>query len=425
MRSLLLTLVLVAIPGCGSGNIGDLFSIFPPEAFNPDAGDGGDVPGLPGAGGTAEEVGFIEASQGVDGDVRNIALAQVGSDTYAFLSAGTAGLHVVKTTEPERVNSNYIANIDPGLLDGGRCDTLAVIDNTYIVAVAVGSGAPNAVTVFHIPTILTQAAEGGDVGEAKFQRTGFEIAVPGVDGNGGGVSGTASAFVVATGGPSLGLGLIESQDSTWAAATVQPEGAPPVDHFTDVVLTTGALFLSVISGDVYGILAATLSGTPPDVNIAIQTPAPIDMEQPSDNNADINNVLQRDVVGPGNYPLDLDFDAFTLFVTGDRDVRLFTATSPSSLGQPTIAENGQVDTIAVDARSGTFAVGQSTRVQIWSVGLGGSGPTPIVDFDFSGVGVNVRVRGVRLTSSRSGNFVLCCAGQRGLRVLQWSQGGFG
>jgi hypothetical protein len=423
MRSLLLTLVLVAVPGCGNGNIGDLFSIFPPEAFNPDTGQGDDggIPGLPGAGGTAEEVGFIEAAQGVDGDVRNIAVAQFGSDTYAFLSAGIGGMHVVRTTEPERVNSNHVATIEPATLNGNRCDTLAVIDNTYVVCVAVGTAAPMAVTVFHIPTLINAGIAGGDVTTSLAPHAGGpDIAVPGIDGNGGGVSGIASTFAIATGGPELGIGLITTgSPGSWISGPALTSPADPkVDNFIDVTLTLTGLFASVKSDDIFGVILATVQGTPPNVTISIQTPQPIDMEQPSSNNANIDNVIARDVVGPGNYPLDLHFDALQLYVTGDRDVRVFAATSPSSLGQPLIVENGIVDTIAVDALSGNFAIGQSTQLQVWSV-LSGT-PVRVVNFTFSGI--NIRCRGVKLTSSRFGNFVLCCAGERGLRVVRWGQG---
>ncbi len=35
-------------------------------------------------------------------------------------------------------------------------------------------------------------------------------------------------------------------------------------------------------------------------------------------------------------------------------------------------------------------------------------------------GINIKIRGVAMTSSAAGRFVLACAGTRGLRVIQWS-----
>ena len=196
----------------------DAFSAFPPEVFEPDEpGDGGDgPPDIPGAGGV-EEVGFLEAAQGVTGDVRNVVLAQIGAQSVAFLAAGRDGLHVVDMTEPEMTNVNsFIRSVAPGSLvapaaiAGGRIDALAVVDNTYLVCLAVGSGAAHAVTVFHIPTLIDTTLPASD---AFVERTGGpDIAVPGLDlglglgGQGGGVSGRASSFVVATGGPRRGWG---------------------------------------------------------------------------------------------------------------------------------------------------------------------------------------------------------------------------
>ena len=166
MRALSLLLILTILPACG-GDIGALFDAFPPEAFQPDGGAGGEIPDIPGGpGGTfrALEVGFLEAAQGVTGDVRNIALAQVGTQNLAFLAAGANGVHMVDTTQPELINSSdYITTIRdsvltaPAMISGGRVDAIAVVDNTYLVCVAIGSGATDAVTVFHIPTLIMAA----------------------------------------------------------------------------------------------------------------------------------------------------------------------------------------------------------------------------------------------------------------------------
>jgi len=112
MRSVpvLLVLALLATAGCGNGNIGDLFSIFPKEAFEGD----GDIPGdgeipLPFQPG---EIGLLASGQGVTGDVRNIALATQSGLTYAFLAAGTDGFHVADVTLPDLINTDsYVANV--------------------------------------------------------------------------------------------------------------------------------------------------------------------------------------------------------------------------------------------------------------------------------------------------------------------------
>jgi len=419
MRTLALLLLFVAVvPGCGNGNIGSLFSLFPPEAFDPNPPGDDDIPAIPG-GFEPSEVGFIESAQGVTGDVRNIAIAVVGAATYAFLSAQTGGIHVVDVTEPERVNSRYVTGIGPTLLQGGRCDAITVVDNTYVVCVAVGTAAVDAVTVFHIPTILDRAANGGAVADALVPKLGGpDIAVPGETGRGGGVSGRASSFAVATGGPELAVGVIApGTPGTWVALAPFTSAAnPKVDNFLDVNFTLNGVFASVKSDEVFGIVALLINAAATPPTITPVTPAPVDMEQPTSTNANIDNVLVRDVVGPGNYPLDLVFDTFSLFVTGDREVRIFDATNPALTTPPTIVPGMLVDTISVDSSTGFFATGQSTRVEVFSVLTGQS--QRIARFDFSGI--NIRVRGVKLISSRFGRFILCCAGERGLRVVQWS-----
>ena len=165
MRTLPILLFLITLPACDA-NIGDLFGVFPADVFQPETPDGGGpIPPDGGGGFRAEEVAFLEAAQGVTGDVRNIALAQVGIVSLAFLTAGTDGVHMVDVTQPELVNSgdflttihDSVLTAPPAAIAGGRVDALAVVDNTYLICLAVGSGAPNAVTVFHIPTLLSSA----------------------------------------------------------------------------------------------------------------------------------------------------------------------------------------------------------------------------------------------------------------------------
>jgi len=149
---LLLPALLGLLPACGSGNIGDLFSIFPREAFTPPGGTGGGGGGQPFV---PAEVASLGGADGLTGEVKNIVIATVDVRTYAFLAAGASGVHVVDVTEPDLLNrGDYITTVrdavltPPASLAGGRCDALAVVDGSFLVCLAVGSGAANAVTVF-------------------------------------------------------------------------------------------------------------------------------------------------------------------------------------------------------------------------------------------------------------------------------------
>ncbi len=408
----------LSLGGCGSGTIGDLFHAFPQEVFRPP--DQGPPTPPPGGGGgfTAGEVKFLEAAQGVSGDVRNIALAQVGARTLAFLAAGTSGCHVVDVTKPELVNStSYVTTIRasnltaPAAIDGGRVDAVAVIDNAYVVCVAVGTAAPNAVTVFHIPTLVAAATSpGANLSAAYVPGTGG-IPVPGTaTGKAGGVSGAGSVFVVATGGPALGFGVITpGSPGAWTALPAFTSAASPaVDRFLDAFLRFPNIYVSVQSGTTFGILALNVTLSPaPAVTVA--TPEVIAIP------GDFPLVASDSISGPANFPLDLDVDTSNLFIGGDDEVQIFNVTNPVLPAPLNIAQNTGVDTIAVEASGGFFAVGAGDRVRVYSTLTGQ--PLQTASVTFTGT---FAIRGVALHSSSAGRFVLCCGGTRGLRIVQWS-----
>jgi len=417
------TLLLIAacaacVGGCGSGTISDIFHAFPEEVFRPP--DEGPPTPPPGGGGgfTASEVKFLEAAQGVSGDVRNIALAQVGARTLAFLAAGTSGCHVVDVTKPELVNStSYLTTIRasnltaPAAVEGGRVDAVAVIDNAYVVCIAVGTGAANAVSVFHIPALVAAAASpAADLSAAFVPGTGA-IPVPGTaSGKAGGVSGAGSIFVVATGGPVLGFGVITpGTPGTWTALPAfTSAAAPAVDRFLDAFLRFPNIYVSVQSGTTFGILALNVALSPaPGVTVA--TPEVIAIP------GDFPLIAGDSISGPGNFPLDLDVDTSSLFIGSDDEVQIFNVTNPVLPAPLNIAQNTGVDTIAVEASGGFFAVGAGDRVRVYSTLTGQ--PLQTASVTFTGT---FAIRGVALHSSTAGRFVLCCGGTRGLRIVQWS-----
>ncbi|MHC4550822.1 MAG: hypothetical protein ACYTEZ_18845 [Planctomycetota bacterium] len=419
MRSLY-TLVLLLVPvlaGCGGGNIGDLFSIFPPEAFQPgDGGDGdGGGPPLPFQ---PADIGGLGGSDGVSGDVRNIVLAQVGAGTYAFLAAGPNGVHVVNVTNPDLVNrGDYVTTIQDGVLTdpaaslaGGRVDALAVVDNAFLVCVAVGTAATNAVTVFGLVELIARATDpSADLSPAFIP---LEAANPGIavsgtaDGKAGGVSGANGTFFVATGGPELGIGVITPGTPSWAAAPPFDPTVPEVDNFLDVrVLPPLSIVTSVKRGTTYGLLSLALANPPVPA-----LPQIIDVADADDN---FDNVAADFISGPGNHPLDLASDGITnIYVSGDNDVKVLAVTLTV---QNPIAGTGS-DTIAVDASTGLVAVGAGDAVRVYSYLAGRAQQTAAVSFPGT-----FTIRGVALLTTDQGSFVICCAGSGGMRVVQLTQ----
>ncbi|MHC4225288.1 MAG: hypothetical protein ACYSUN_14965 [Planctomycetota bacterium] len=418
-----LLLVLALLPAC-SGNLADLFAAFPTSAFEDGDGtipdDGGQPTPGPGQF-VPTEVGFLESSQGVTGDVRNVVTAQVGATLYAFAAAGTDGVHVVDVTEPERINTtNLLITLsdavltDPVKIEGGRVDTLTVMDNAYLVCVAVGSDTENAVTVFHIATLIDRAMTSpSDLSDAHVPRSDAEIiVVPGTaDGKAGGVSGSTSFFFVATGGPELGTGFITpGTPGTWRALPpFTSDATPQIDQFLDVRVKGFTLYASVRTGDTWGIVAAGLTGNPPTAAATTQDI----LEVPS---TGLSVLADSSVAGPGNYPLDLAVEESTLFVTGDDAVEIFNITNPAtpSIGAPVTGTGS--DTIAVAASSSFFAVGAGDNVSVYSTLV--SPPVRAARVELT-ASLTV-IRGVAMLSSASGRFVVCCAGERGLRFVQWS-----
>jgi len=420
----LLIASLAMVAGC-DGNIGDVFSIYPPRVFNPDAG--GDGGGGGGGGATLVEVASIESNGGVVGDVRNIVVAPIGSRKIAFVTAGTGGVHLIDVTKPDMVNTtSRIATISDATLSdagaslaGGRADALAVVDNTWLVSIAVGTSATNAVSVFNINTILTTADSGGSDFSAAFvaPATGSEIAVPGTaGGKGGGVSGANAIFMVATGGPELAGGVvIPGTPATWTAIPpLSSAASPAVDAFVDVEFASlglgGVVYASVRSGQKFGIVAATFSlGDPP--SLTITTPDVIEIE------GDFSLLLSDRFVGPGNFPPALAMDQLNLYATGDDEVHVFSLATPGQPASPSIVQGTGIQTIAVAATTGQFAVGAGTSVRIFTT-TGAS--QQIARLDLSGT---FTARGVAFVSADSQTYLLVCSGTRGVRVLRFGISG--
>jgi len=418
MRRILI-LAAALLGGCGSGTLSDIWHAFPPEVFEPPGGGGG------GGGGTftPREVAALDDAQGVTGDVRNLALAQAGAQTLAFLAAGTAGVHVVDVTNPSTISStSFLDTIDgahltaPAEIAGGRVDAITVIADAYLVCAAVGAedATGNSVTIFHIPTLQTilSGPEPRDFSAALVSLVGPGISVPGTAAKkAGGVSGAnvgAAFFLVATGGPSIGIGVITpGTPGTWASAPAFTPAAPAVLRFFDVKVGSTGAVASVQGASGFGILGLTITpGAPPTL-----TPAP-----------SITSVAgafasyETDpIAGPGNYPLDLALDGSALYVTADNRVQPFAFVNPLAPSALALIDGTGGDTIAVDAAQSTVAVGAGTVVRVYGVVSGVAG-AQLASVTFS---APATIRGVALRTAANGSFVLCCAGSRGFRIVQW------
>ncbi len=413
------------LPSCGSGGLKDIWKTFPASAFeqDPEPIDPND-PNRPPQPFEPVEVGFIASSGGATGDIRNIAVAILGAQALAFVSAQDSGVHIIDVTLPSTVSSSsLLGTIDntsltaPAEIAGGRVDTLTVIDGIYLVCVAVGAQdiTGNSVTVFHIPTLQTILAGPGphDFSIALFPGTA-PIGVTGnADGKAGGVSGAAGTFVVAGGGDTLFTAIITPGTpgpppipGSWTPGPpfLSPI-APPIENWLDILVSGTTGFASVVSNGSFGIVALTLLPTP-----AVNTDPIIIV--PGNFSALQNN----SIAGPGNFALDMTVDVTTstLYVGGDGQVESFNITSPiNPITGAQVPATGN-NTIAVHALGGTLAVGADNAVRVFQA----VPPLPlqlVAEVDFPG-----QIRGVFLRSTMNGRFVLCCGGTRGFRVVQWS-----
>ncbi len=411
MRTLFVTLALLSlIAGCGGGNIGDLFSIFPADAFE-DPMDGGDNPG---GGFTPAEVASLGGSQGVAGDVRNIVVASVDQRSYAFVAAGTTGVHVIDVTDPDLVDqTDVITTIRaavltaPAALAGGRVDALVVVDG-FLVCLAVGTTA-NGVSVFNLEALIAAATSTtADVSGSFIAPADAGIPVPGTaSGDGGGVSGVALNFFVADGGPTLKRGIIDPAAGTWSTATEIVTLASVV-QITDVqVNNTLSIYASVrTTTNTFGIVTL---GNP-------LTPAPVTPVFSAVESENFDEILDEFVVGPGTYPLDLALDGISLFVTGQNRVSVFNVANPIGPSLLSTLDNTGPDTIAADVDGDVLVIGAGDRLQIAMSVIGQTRLTGQVTF-----GSTFTIRGVALHATTEGNFALCCAGTQGLRIVQLSQ----
>ncbi len=413
----LLPLLILGIAGCGNGTLADIWDSFPEEAFNP-PDDGGGGGGGGGGGITLEEVAAIAGGQGVTGTVKNIVLAEVSSETFAFLAAGVDGCHIVDVTEPDLVNaSSYVSTIRPlvlptATLAGGRVDGVAVVDGTYLVCMAVAPGATNCISVFHLQTLipLAKISSVTDLSPSFVPpaTAADAIVVAGSTvGKGGAVSGAGGMFFVATG---------------TALAQAGVSGTPPAAGWTVVnpslgLGTTG--FSTVTDVAVNQTTSIYVSGQRTDGKFgfaALANPAvPIPVEPAFvEVSGAIQSVADDSIAGPGNYPLDIAVDALSLYVTGNNEVFVYAIT-PISLTPAlatTVTSTGS-KTIAVSGSGGAFAIGAGNTVRAGTNLLGQARVTGSLAFPNT-----FTIRGVAIRSTDAGVFLLVCAGTGGLRVVQ-------
>ena len=403
-----LVLFIALAPAC-NGNIGDLFSLFPASAFQPDQPDNPDG-GLPGGSLSAEEVAFMAAAQGVTGDIRNIAITVQAGQSIAFLSAGDAGFHIVDVTDPENLNSSsLLATIDDSvLLDaaasiaGGQVDNLGIVDNTYLVCIAVASGAANAVTVFHIPTLLSlAAASSNDYSTAFVPGTG-DIAVDGTPAdNAGGVDGASGIFLVATGTDQLGVGLIASIFA-WQALPAVTDAR--IDHFLDVAMAFPVAYATVASGD--DVQLATLAINTATQSVTVQ--GDLDVLTGGFSTMDGNNGS-----APGTFVARPALDGTgNLYASGLNDVRIFSLTTPTDPIEDSIAFNAGISIGGLAAAPNALVTGDGATLRFFGVLQGIV--TPLTQLQTTGR----RYYDLEYSVIAAGTFVLACAESNGLRVIQ-------
>lgn len=409
MRSVffLLFALCLVVPGCGPGNIGDLFSAFPESVFE------GDEPGGPGDGGgpfTPADTGGLGGSDGVTGDVRNLILAQVGLDTYAFLTATTDGIHIVNVTEPDLINrTDFLATIPSTLLAGGRCDAIAFFDR-FIVCLAVGTSGVNGVTVINVEALIEELTTGGgdaSVAVVPLAPGDAGIPVPGTsEGKGGGASGGSGQFFVATGLPTIAHGVIAPDGMSWSTMTPLTTTAEVAELVDVIVNSTFAIYAS--GTGTLGRFGIVTLGHPLNPIPVTPTFEEIDGE--------FDLVLDEFVTGPGNFPLDLALDSLTLYVTGEDSLQLFNVTNPIGPTLLTTVENTGIETISVAASGTTVVLGANDALLILTSTLGQAQVTGQVTF-----GSTFTIRGVALHTTDQGTFCICAAGEVGVRVVQLAQ----
>ncbi|MHC4451419.1 MAG: hypothetical protein ACYS0E_14995 [Planctomycetota bacterium] len=415
MSRRLLPLLFALIAAC-SGNIGDLFSVFPASAFEPEEpADGGDRPPT----GSFEpiEVGFVGAGAGVTGNVRNIATASVNGKQIAFLSAGADGVHVVDVSTPGTFTSaSYITTVDDLVLDGspaaiagGQVDDVAVVDDNYLVCIAVGTGAANAVTLFHIATLLDLAETSPtDLSGAFVPGTG-NIAVEGTpEGNGGGASGSTGIFVVATGGSELGLASISAgQPGTWAALAPITSATPPIDNFIDIDLAFPAAYAVVAQGDDLALATFGIQlGVPPSIGIVGDLLPLTGSLSGFDSNA---------AAFPGTFPSTLARDVTgTLYVSEQNAIRIYSIANPTAPLESSSVFSAGFEIAGLAATTGFVARTNSANMTVYTTLAGAAAPVAALDT------AGRRNLGIALANDAGGRYAFVCADTNGMRVVQWS-----
>jgi len=422
-RPVLIYLFLLAaitlIPSCGSGTLASIWENFPASAFDGESeGDDGDRPDIPGAF-EPLEVSFLDVAQGVDGETRNIDIAEVGGRTLAFLSADTTGLHVIDVTTPESLTaSELLATVPAARFAGDRVDMVRVVGGVFLVCGAVGTNSGgNSVTVLNLLTLDTLLGTANpDFDQAIVPLVGGGIRVDGDNEGtsndqpraGGIAAGPANSFFVATGSDTLGSALITTGATTsWAALPAFTPDSPVVEKFIDVIASGTTVVASVFSGGSYGILSMTVDATTQSLSVNTD-PALIIA-------GNFSRYTGNSIGGPGSWALDLAVEGPLLFVGGDDQIETFAISSPTTPipGDP-LLQSG-VDTVNIVAAGGAIAATSGRELVVFQT-LGGASTS--VRFEFSGL--NLRARGVALRTTATGRYAIVAGGGRGLRVVQWS-----
>ena len=158
-------------------------------------------------------------------------------------------------------------------------------------------------------------------------------------------------------------------------------------------------------------MAATFSlGDPP--SLTLTTPEVIDLE------GDYSLLLSQRFVGPGTFPPALAIDQLNLYATGDDEVHVFSIAVPGQPSSPRIVRGTGIQTVAVTATTGQFAVGAGTTVRVFTT-TGSS--QEIARLDLTGT---LSARGVAFVSAQGKSYLLICSETRGVRVLQFALSGF-
>ena len=356
----------------------------------------------------AFETASVVEDDGADGYLNNVCTATVGATEYAFVSAGTDGIHIIEVEDIQSPGGlTYLATISSSTIGGGkeiagdRSDALAIVDNTHLVSLAIGSGAvdanSNGVTVFDIGEIdsILGGSTPYDFQTAILTRTGSGvIAIPGDNDRGGGVAGDNGVFVVATGGTNAGVADITSgSPGTWQARSAIDMS---MTASYDAAISGSTAYVSARSGSDYGVVVLDLD-----------TPDASSLHEVAGR---FSRYADCDFAGRGNFALSLALLDDVLLVSGDDEVIRFDMSDPGTPALLAPLRDAGVNAVSLDVNSSLAAVGGDFEVRTYRVESESAVP-----LSRNRVGDPLRVLGVAV---RSDGTLLCAAGNGGLRAVR-------